>query len=213
MQDSQRSTHFVYAKLWEPIQPIDRGERYEDPLAEVLEERELGEVTGGGTQFSADYEIIFAGIDIELVNLDEGLEATRVLLEQRGAPRGSVLEFQRDGIKETVSFGVVEAVAVYLDGISLPDNVYSSCDTNVLADQLIEVLGLDGGEIRGSWMGPEETAIYLYGANAEDLFTRIEPVLLAYPACQNARVVIRHGNPELGPRVVRMPIASQARVV
>jgi hypothetical protein len=179
----------------------------------VLEERGLGEVTGGGSQLSAANEIIFAGIDIELVELDEGLEATRVLLEQRGAPRGSVLQFQRDGIRESMSFGVTEAVAVYLDGVSLPDIVYSSCDTNVLADQLIEVLGLEGGEIRASWMGPEEAAIYLYGASAEDLFARIEPVLVAYPLCQNARVVIRHGNPELGPRVVRLPTAGQSRVV
>ncbi len=31
------------------MQPLDRGELFEDPLMEELESQELGEVTGGGT--------------------------------------------------------------------------------------------------------------------------------------------------------------------
>lgn len=42
--------HLVVARLHEHIGPIDRGERYEDPLHEVLESRSLGQVTGGGSQ-------------------------------------------------------------------------------------------------------------------------------------------------------------------
>ncbi len=201
-------THFVYAKIWESIQPLDRGDRYEDPLAEVLEERGLGEVTGGGSQLVNGNEIEFAGLDIELVNLQEALEVTRGVLEARGAPRGSVLEFERDGEDVSIPFGVTEGVALYLDGVTLPADVYSTCDINVLAERLKEALGSDAGEIRGSWMGPTETSIYMYGPDAEVLLRRIEPVIRSYPLCQNARVVVRHGNPELNPRVIRLPIST-----
>ena len=41
---------FIFVKIPESIGPIDRGEKYEDPLIEFLKERErLGEVTGGGS--------------------------------------------------------------------------------------------------------------------------------------------------------------------
>ena len=41
--------HLVLARLYEHLEPIDRGNRYEDPLQARLEESKLGQVTGGGT--------------------------------------------------------------------------------------------------------------------------------------------------------------------
>jgi hypothetical protein len=103
-------------------------------------------------------------------------------------------------------FGVTEGLAVFLDGISLPDPVYAACNCDELADKLEQSLAFDPtAEIRGSWQGPEETVIFIYGRDAEQLNAAIQPVLLAYPLCQNARVVVRHGNPALAPREVRIP--------
>ena len=39
--------HVVVARLYEHIEPIDRGERYEDPLQAALDETNAGRVTGG----------------------------------------------------------------------------------------------------------------------------------------------------------------------
>ena len=39
--------------------------------------------------------------------------------------------------------------------------------------------------------GPTETTVFMYGPDAERLYSGIEPVLRAYPLCQNARVIIR----------------------
>lgn len=44
--------HLVVARLYEHIGPIDRGERYEEPLHAILESRGLGQVTGGGSQLN-----------------------------------------------------------------------------------------------------------------------------------------------------------------
>jgi len=41
--------HFVFAKLMDTIGPMERGEKYEQPLDRDLEAQGLGMVTGGGT--------------------------------------------------------------------------------------------------------------------------------------------------------------------
>lgn len=199
-----RYTHDVTATLWEPIEPIDRGERYEDPLQAALEPDELGVVTGGGSQLTDEGEIANVDLDLSLANLDAALELAKRVLEEAGAPRGSELRFERDGRQVVVPFGTREGLAIYLDGVDLPDSVYAECSLDELAEHIAAALGGDG-EIRGSWGGPRATSLYLYGPDAEAMFTRLQPVFASYPLCQNARVVIRHGNPALGPRTVRLP--------
>jgi hypothetical protein len=147
----------------------------------------------------------FVGIDIDLASL-ETLNQVKRVLEEAGAPKGSELQFDRDGKSQSVPFGVTERLTIWLDGVSLPDEVYERFSTDDLADQIEAALAFDpDAEIRGSWQGPRETPIYIHGANAEALFKALEPVLLASPACQNARVIVRAGNPLLRPREVRLP--------
>ena len=98
-----------------------------------------------------------------------------------------------------------QAVLVHLDGAGLPDAVYETCDTSTLGDRLREVVQRDSlGEYDGDETGPTETTLFLYGPDAERLFTGIEPTLRAYPLCQHARVVIRHGPPGAPEREVRL---------
>src|SRR5262252_5225346 len=58
--------HFVFAKILDPIMPIERGEKYEGPLDKMLHEQNIGEVTGGGTMQRKDKSIEYVGVDIEL---------------------------------------------------------------------------------------------------------------------------------------------------
>jgi hypothetical protein len=84
--------------------------------------------------------------------------------------------------------------------------VYERFSTDDLADQIEAAMVFDPtAEIRGSWQGPRETSIYIHGADSERLFLALEPVLRANPACQNARVIVRDGNPAVEPREVRLP--------
>ncbi len=99
----ERKTFFVYAKISDDVLPIERGEKYEDPLNAMLHEKQIGKVTGGGTMMRKDKSIEYVGVDIELLNLDFALEAVREKLFELGAPKGSVLEFQRDGQEIAVS--------------------------------------------------------------------------------------------------------------
>jgi hypothetical protein len=90
-------TYFVYAKLQDTVMPVERGSKYEDPLNDALAKAQFGEVTGGGSGLTKDGKIEYIGVDIELVNLDSALELARKKLLECGAPKGSVLQYEKDG--------------------------------------------------------------------------------------------------------------------
>ena len=73
--------HVVLARLYEHVEPIDRGNRYEDPLQAQLDPRHAGRVTGGGSQLNADGAIDYADIEIELADLDDAVRLTERLLQ------------------------------------------------------------------------------------------------------------------------------------
>jgi len=188
------------ARLYEHIEPLDRGSRYEDVLDEALREANLGEVTGGGSQLGHLGEIEFVEIEIRVSNLDDALPVIIDALERSGAPVGSQVLGTGDVTRE---FGKQQSVAVYLDGISLPDEVYATLDFDDLVGKLRTAAGVDS--YHGCWQGAEETGLFFFGASAEAMFSRLEAVLQQVPIGQNARVVIRETRDGWLHRTGRMP--------
>jgi hypothetical protein len=178
----------AYAQLNARIMPLDRGERFEDPLIEALAENGYAQVSGGGTMQSKDGEIEYCGIDIDLFDVPKGVPFVCQFLEQLGAPKGSKLQYEWKGKKIEAPFGVAEGLAIYLNGTDLPDEVYKECDVNEVYDEINRLLG-DRGAIQGHWRGPTETALYLYGGSADEMRKLIARYLAEYPLCQRARVV------------------------
>jgi hypothetical protein len=169
------------------LQPMHRGERYEDPVQDLLDRRGLGgQVTGGGTLASAEGEPLSCDIEVELPDeLAADLAWLPSALEALGAPRGSTVAIEG---AEPIAFGRTEGVGVYLDGQGLPDEVYAQSDVNVLIEQLLAALGDDGG-LQSWWEGSRETALYLYGGSGARLRGHIAPVLATHPLAQGCRVV------------------------
>jgi hypothetical protein len=98
-----------------------------------------------------------------------------------------------------------QAVLVYLRGAGLPSHVYQKFDLVTLEDQLTEKIAAGAlGEFDGNEVGPTETKLFMYGPDAERLFSGIEATLRAYPLCSGARVVIRKGGPGAGQREVML---------
>lgn len=190
----------VVARLYEHIEPIVRGIRYEDPLDTALRGASLGEVTGGGSQLGALGEIEFADVEIEVANLEAALPVIIDVLQRSGAPVGSQLLAAGGVIRE---FGEQQSVAVYLDGTTLPDEVYANLDFDDLVERLTGAAGADS--YHGHWGGPEETGLFFFGRDAEATFSALEAVLRQMPIGQNARVVIRATRDRVHDRTVRMP--------
>ena len=96
------SEQFIFVKIPESIMPIERGDKYEDPLDEALKQASIGEVTGGGSSFSHPDEngkrtIEWVGIDVNLLDFDKGLPILRSELLKLGAPKTTILEYTRNG--------------------------------------------------------------------------------------------------------------------
>lgn len=88
-----QETTFVFAHLNEAIMPVERGEKYEDPLDEFLRKMNIGEVTGGGSSLSESGQIEWVGVDIELANVQKNLPILIREMKILGAPEGSFLEY------------------------------------------------------------------------------------------------------------------------
>ena len=94
---------FVFVRIPESLEPLERAEKYEDPLEESLTSSGAGVLTGGGEMLAAPdadghREIEWCGIDIDLFDFDGGLELIRTELKRLGAPKGTILEYTLNGI-------------------------------------------------------------------------------------------------------------------
>ncbi len=186
MPTSLADTISAYAKLNARVQPIDRGDLYEDPLQEVLEQHGCAEIVGGGSQLMDHAEIEYCGIDIDITDIERAVPLICSTLESLGAPKGSNLTYTINGQTHAVPFGRLEGLAIYFNGSDLPDHVYAECDINHAYAEINRLIEEIGG-IQSHWQGPTETALYLYGHSAEDMRSRIAGFMCTYPLCAQAR--------------------------
>ncbi len=84
--------HFFYVRIPEDIGPLDRGDRYEDPLQEALTVAGVGEVTGGGSQLGEGKSVEYCGIDIVATDRVRALALIRDTMQRLGAPSSTVIE-------------------------------------------------------------------------------------------------------------------------
>lgn len=206
---SRRFPLFVTAKMWEYIEPIARGQRYEDPLDAFLIRNGLGELDGGGTQLGDSPGIEYVDVTFILKDSHAALEQAAAELGRLGAPVGSELQFTQNGRQNAIPFGTTECLAVFLDGVGLPPEIYKSSDVNVTVKTLSQALADQSlGEFRSHWRGNSETALFFNGASADKMKTAMMPVLLSDPLCQNARLVARFGHHPNGSSEERIPFAK-----
>lgn len=182
-----QTQQYMVAQLNARLQPLHRGEFFEDPLDEELKKYGMGEVSGGGTLQGKSGEIEYCDVEIEVHDSGEETIKTIILrLEQLGAPKGSKLKIEAKD--REVSFGVSEGMAVYLNGTDLPDAVYRECDSNFVSSEFDRLLA-GSGRVLSHWQGPTETAFYLYGNSFTDMNAKISGFVSSYPLCQRCRIV------------------------
>jgi hypothetical protein len=176
----------IVVRLNAKLQPMHRGEYFEDPLDAVLKKSRLGEVSGGGTMQEKSGEIEYCDIEIALSSAPE--EAVQIIisaLEELGAPRGSTLLMERSGIERAL--GKAEGLAVYLNGTDLPAETYRTCDSNFVHSEFDRLLAGEG-RVLSYWQGPTETALYMYGGSFSEMRKRLNSFIATYPLCQQCRI-------------------------
>lgn len=165
------------------LSPLDRGEIYEDPICEMLEQAKIGSVDGGGTMMSKGGEVAFCDVEIDL---NDGVSVEQLLksIEKICVPKGSVL---RGGGTE-VSVGNLEGFAIYINGTELPDEVYENCDVNVVVEELSKAMERCG-KFFSHWQGPQDTALYFYGPSFAAMQQAAAPFVAQYPLCQKCKIM------------------------
>jgi hypothetical protein len=89
--------HFLLIKIPQALDPMQREEKYAEPLQEALEGANVGFVNGGGTKTNADNRILYCYLDVELTDLRVGQELIANCLHQCGAPEGTTVTVYRPG--------------------------------------------------------------------------------------------------------------------
>lgn len=179
--------HEVIVQLNARLDPSGRGEHFEDPLGALLHQSGAGKVTGGGTRLGEGGETTGCHLELRLHDVSEpAIQRVLAALNKLGAPRGSTARITSSG--QEYPAGRAEGLAVYLNGTDLPDEVYSSCDSNFVYTEFERLLG-EEGRVLGCWYGPTEVAFYMYGTSFATMRGRLEEFLEHYPLCQQCRVV------------------------
>lgn len=178
MSKNKTVTLHMNAKL----QPEHMQEFYRQPLAELLDEEELGYVTDAKTLRDNIGE--FCGCEIT-IECNRGKEEELVdYLKKLSIPCGSFLTVGR----KNIPVGKIEGMAVYINGTDLPDEVYKTCSVKYVREELCKLFG---GELAfvSYWEGTTETAIYFYGESFHDMQSKSEAFIKGYPLCAGCRVV------------------------
>jgi hypothetical protein len=168
------------------LHAVQRGDRYEDPLAFWLEEHFPGSrVTAAGTLLTAEGEPVSCAVRAEVVgDPAEVRDAAVAFLEDLGTPHGSTVLVDDLAPRE---FGTTEGLALYLDGTGLPPEVYAAHDINEFLDDLHEALGGTGG-LQSFWETAHTTAVYLYGDSADRMRAALAQLLATHPLARNSRL-------------------------
>lgn len=178
---------FIVATINARIQPIHRGEIYEDPLNDILSKNSVGEVSGGGTLQLESGEIEYCDVEIQVSNSDdETVSLIKSSLEKFGVPKGSKITIE--STNSEVEFGTLEGLAIYLNGTDLEEEVYANSDSNHVYSEL-DRLTQGNGRVYSYWQGTAETAFYLYGSSYSQMKSQISELLDNYPLCQKCRIV------------------------
>ena len=100
MTDSE--PELIYVFLPDPLGPLDRGDKYEDPIIDELDRLGLGEVSGAGTALGdqrpdGTRPIESCGIDVDTRDPVAARAALRTLLPKLGCPAGTQLHYSIAG--------------------------------------------------------------------------------------------------------------------
>lgn len=92
----------VTIKINEAISADDRDTKYADPLSAALKDGNLGEVVGGGNSVNKAGKIEWAGLDLEVTDVQKSIPVIKQKLLDLGAPKGSTIEYHAGGKKVVV---------------------------------------------------------------------------------------------------------------
>jgi len=174
------------------LMPTPRGEIYDDPFDEFLQVNGYGRVFDVGTKTSPTNEIEYSIIEFYCYkNKIYGNAVVRILdfLEELGAPKGSRLDVPL--AKATLPFGAKNGLAIYLDGVNLPKEIYQATNVNEVYNRIKQLVGdkTKPEHQRAQTLHNETVLCFYSNLSFERMKEVIKDFVETYPLCKNARIV------------------------
>jgi hypothetical protein len=94
--EEKRPTSPLYVRLPGAIPPLERSDKFESPLDALLRERKLGQVSRGGAGLKPGGGIEYAGLDVDVYDVQAALPVVIQELRELKAPKGTTVEELRD---------------------------------------------------------------------------------------------------------------------
>ncbi len=83
--------HLILVKILDSIDPVERGEKYDEPMTNALISTSTGVFNGGGT-IATSKGIEGCYLDIEISDLARGMTVIEEVLRDADAPAGTTIE-------------------------------------------------------------------------------------------------------------------------
>lgn len=166
-----------------PLQPMHRGDWYEDPLTAAFKaERRGSRVTGAGTVLDGARRLVSADIELELAEpIDEQLAVVTQVLEAQAAPRGSSISLLG---RAAVPFGLCGVLALHLPRATPADVKYDHVPCTEAAMALMKRLvnHADGVFVVQTWDTDDSgTTVYISGTDLNAARAIVEPMIASDP--------------------------------
>lgn len=188
---SDELTH-ITIQLNHKIDPMLRGDIYEDPLQDYFDEVGWGEVSGGGTLLSDEFGIDYCDVEIDVPQLTTTLPLIIHFIEAQGAPKGSkLIIYPEDSSLDNyeIPLGKNEGIALCLKTANLPEYNKEHNPIQEWVNQAQELLG-EKAIMDNSHFTDEELKLYFYGNSNQVIQNQLAPLVASTSWCQGHRWVI-----------------------
>jgi hypothetical protein len=166
--------NMIILRVNDKCRPIARGEFYEEPLEELLEEKKIGELTGVGTALRENNDPWYCDIEFSVKDASEpAIQELKNGIEQIGIPKGSQLILE-DGQK--IPLGTLEGVVVNLNYSTAPESILDATDFQTLWDGVAKSVE-PHGQYHDDLNRNGATTIFYYGNAAQTIINSVKAQL------------------------------------
>ncbi|RKR74663.1 hypothetical protein [Frondihabitans australicus] len=171
------------------LQPMHRGDRFEDPVVAALESAGLRSgVLDAGTAFTRGMRIVSCDVSfgVPIDQADEGLFQIKKALRAIGTPRGSTITMYSNELDPIGSLYGVALRVPLVDAVDFTDdrNIEHNRELDALMIRIDSALGDDGSV--WSWHVHRGSDVFVYGDSRGRLHEVLESLIASDPLLAGA---------------------------
>lgn len=184
---ANKNTVSLVLYINERLIPEHRYWYYEDTISPVLKKYRLGKLVGGESMMTKENGVECCELSFECPR--RKLNKLVNLLSIIPLAKGSrITVFGDDGKEEKeIEVGKLECMGIRLNGTELPDEIYKSCTSDYVVDELMKILG-EENVLYTYWHGDTDMLLFFYGESYEEMRDKVSEFLDTYPLCQDCTV-------------------------